>query len=204
MKLPVPISRALHGKRALTLVEMMVTMGLFGLAVSGLIALHLFGLRQDQLVQSKLGSSDQSRRALDRLTSEIRAAKLWRVGNGTASSFAPIPNGTPQQGTSVQISLSTDTNHWIRYYFDTNQNELRRTTSAGGVRVIARSLTNNMFFRAEDYLGNVKTDLSYKYVVRVMLEFYEYQYPLTQVGPGHYYDFYKMEFRITPHCPDGA
>ncbi|MBE0540641.1 MAG: prepilin-type N-terminal cleavage/methylation domain-containing protein [Verrucomicrobia bacterium] len=204
MKLPLPNSLVARGQQALTLVEMMVTMGLFGLAVSGLITLHIFGLRQDQLVQSKLGSSDQSRRAFDRLTGEIRAAKLWRVGHGTESSFAPVLNGTPQQGTAVQISLSTDTNQWIRYYFDTNYNELRRTTSVGGEQVIARNLTNSMFFRAEDYLGNLKTDLSYKYVVRVILEFYEYQYPLTQVGPGHYYDYYKLEFKITPHCPDGA
>jgi hypothetical protein len=61
-----------------------------------------------------------------------------------------------------------------------------------------------MYFRAEDYLGKVKTDLSYKYVIRVVMEFCQYQYPLTRVGPGYYYDYYKMEFKITPHCPDGA
>ncbi len=70
--------------------------------------------------------------------------------------------------------------------------------------VIAQNLTNRMFFRAEDYLGNIKTDLSYKYVVHIVMEFYQYQYPLTKVGPGYYYDYYKMEFKITPHCPDGA
>ena len=95
------------GWQAFTLVELMLTMGIFSLATLGLITLHLFGQRQDQLVQSKLGASDQSRRAFDRLTEDIRAAKIWRIGNGEFSDFTAIPNGTAQQGNAVRLQLTT-------------------------------------------------------------------------------------------------
>jgi len=58
-------------------------------------------------------------------------------------------------------------------------------------------------FRAENYRGVTQTDLTHKGVVGVLLEFAEYQYPMTQVGPGLRYDYYKMEFKVTPHVPDG-
>jgi len=62
-----------------------------------------------------------------------------------------------------------------------------------------------MDFRALDYTGtNLVYDITYKYVIAVALHFRQYQYPLTQVGPGALYDYYKLEFKVTPHCPDGA
>lgn len=191
--------------RGMTLVEAMVSMGIFSLVAIGLLYSNLFGLRQDELVNSKLGASDESRRAFNRLTREIRSAKKWQVGLGTQTDFTPIANGQSQQGNALQLSFTTDTNNYTRYYFNSNTSKLYRMQNGGsGFQVIARYLTNNMFFRAEDYLGNIKTDLSYKYVIRVMMEFYQYQYPITKVGGGYYYDYYKLEFKVTPHCPDGA
>jgi prepilin-type N-terminal cleavage/methylation domain-containing protein len=188
--------------RGLTLVEMMVTMGIFSLVVIGLVYANLFNLRQDQLVNSKLGASDQSRKAFSQMNADIRSAKLWAIGYGNGSQFTAIPNGTLQRGNALQISLTTDTNNFIRYYFNTNRCELyRMETGVLGHHLIADHLTNQMFFQAEDYLGNVKTDLAYKYVIRIMMEFCQYQFPLTRVGPGYYYDYYKMEFKVTPHCP---
>jgi hypothetical protein len=73
-----------------------------------------------------------------------------------------------------------------------------------GYKVVAQNLTNTMSFTAEGYNGGPVVNLSYKYVVRVKMEFYQYMYPLTKVGPKYYYNYYKMEFRVTPHCPDGA
>lgn len=192
-------------RRAFTIIELMVAMTIFSLTVVALISAHLFGLRQDQLVNSKLGASDESRKSFNQLTADIRSAKIWRVGTGSDTSFTPTPNGDLQQGNALHLNLTTDTNKFIRYYFDSASGTLRRVQNGvSGHTVAAHYLTNSMFFQAEDYLGNVKTDLSYKYVVRVVMEFYQYQYPLTKVGPGYYYDRYKMEFKITPHCPDGA
>jgi type II secretory pathway pseudopilin PulG len=189
-----------------TLVEMMITMSIFCWLMAGLIAVQFFGMRQDQLIESKLGASDQSRKAFDQMTLEIRKAKLFRIGNGSQTTFTPIPNGTGQQGTAVQLNFSTDTNSYVRYYFETNNARLCRIASGvGGYKIIAQDLTNEMSFRAVNYTGtNLVTDITYKYVICVALHFKQYQYPLTQVGPGYLYDYYKIEFKVTPHCPDGA
>jgi hypothetical protein len=191
--------------KAMTLLEILIAMGLFSLVLIAVLSAQMFGMLQDQLVNSKLGASDQSRRAFNKMTGEIRSAKIWMIGNGDDASFKPIVNGQQQQGNAIQVSHTTDTNSYVRYYFETNSQELRRVQcGVEGHSVIAQYLTNNMYFRAEDYLGNIKTDLSYKYVIRITMEFCQYQYPLTKVGPGNYYDYYKLEFKVTPHCPDGA
>lgn len=193
----------LRKQRAMTLVEMMITMMIFGFVTVGLLQFHLFGLRQDQLVQSKLGASDQSRGAFGKLTSEIRSAKILRVGDGSDSAFTPIPFGTNQQGTALQISFTTDTNSYVRYCFETNSSELRRYQSGiTGYTRIAQFLTNTMFFRAEDHLGNTLVDGTSSYTIRTMMQFYQFQYPLTRVGPGYLYDYYKLEFKATRRATD--
>jgi hypothetical protein len=195
---------AATGERAHTLAEMVTTMGVFSLVAAGLISAQIFGLKQDQLVLSKIGASDQARVGFDKLVLDIRSAKLWDIGTGSATTFTPIANGSQQQGTALQLSFTTDTNSYVRYYFDTTGRQLCRKTSADSrVKVIAQYLTNSMYFRAERFDGTTQTDLNHKGVINVMLQFSQYQYPVTRVGPQYYYDFYKMEFRVTPHVPDG-
>lgn len=188
----------------MTLVEIVVALGIFSFVVIGLVYTHLYGLSQDQLVQSKLGASDQSRRGFDLLAVDVRSCKSWRIGNGNLSGFVPIPNGADQIGNALMIYPTTGTNAYVMYYFDTARCELHRGKSGvTGAKLIAQSLTNTMYFRAENYRGQVQKDLSHKGVINVMMQFCQYQYPLTKVGPGHYYDYYKMEFRLTSHVPDG-
>jgi hypothetical protein len=196
----------LSGRRqhALSLVEMMVATGLFGLVVIGLVYVHMFGLRQDALVNSKLGASDQSRRSFDLLANDVRSSKFWQVGTGDSSDFTPIPNGEAQQGNALIVHLTTDTNNYVMYWFDTTRRDLRRAVSGQSTfKTIAHSLTNTMYFRAENYRGDILYDLTHKGVLNVAMQFSQYEYPLTQVGPGFYYDYYKMEFRLTSHVPDG-
>ena len=191
-------------EQALTLVEMMVAMSVFSFVTIALIYTHLFAMLQDELANSKLGASDSSRRSFGLLANDVRAAKIWQVGNGDQAGFTPIANGTAQQGTALMISLTADTNIYIFYYFDTANNELRRRHSGvAGSKLIAQSLTNTMYFRAENYRGDVQTTLTHKGVVDVVMQFYQYQYPLTQGGPGYYYDYYKMQFKQSSHVPDG-
>ncbi|MCU0782622.1 MAG: prepilin-type N-terminal cleavage/methylation domain-containing protein [Verrucomicrobia bacterium] len=204
MKQRLPAGSAARRTQALTLVEMMVAMSIFSLVSLGLVYTHLFALRQDELANSKLGASDSSRRGFSMLADDVRAAKMWQVGDGNQSTFTPIANGTAQQGTALQINLTTDTNSYILYYFDTSKCELRRRHSGvTGSKLIAQNLTNTMYFRAENHRGEVQTDLSHKGVINVAMQFCQYQYPLTRVGPGYFYDYYKMEFRLASHIPDG-
>lgn len=197
-------------RQAFTLVELMVSMSIFSMVTVGMMSLHLFGQRQDQLVQSKLGASDQSRRSLSMLTDDIRSAKIYSIGNGEFSTFTAIANGTAQQGNAVKLQLTTDPSRFVVYYFDTTERKLYRQHSGSPLparTLIASGLTNftanSMSFRGENYRGATQTDLTHKGVVSVLLEFAQYQYPLTQVGPGLRYDYYKMEFKVTPHVPDG-
>jgi len=186
------------------MVEMMVTMTVFSIAILGVFYAHIFGLKQDRLISSKLGASDQSRRGFDILTRDIRMAKVWDIGNGTATTFTAIPNGTAQKGNSIRLSLTIDTNKYIIYYFNTNSKELRRRVSgASATTLVASYLTNSMFFQAEQFNGAVQTDLTHKGVINCSMEFAQYQYPLTRVGSGYLYDYYKMNFKVTPHVPDG-
>jgi len=188
--------------QGLTLVEMTVTMGIFALVVIGFVYANLFGMRYDELICSKLGASEQSRMSFDKLTGDIRASKMWHIGNGDQTSFTPLPNATNQLGNAVQLNLTTDTNSYIRYYFETNNARLCRMTSAGEYKVIAQNLTNSMYFHAEDYTNRLVTDLQYKYVIVTTMEFCQYQFPKTYVGPGYYYDYYKIQFKVASHCPN--
>ncbi len=191
-------------KQALTLVEMMVAMSLFSMVTLGLVYTHLFALRQDELANSKLGASDSSRRGFNMLSDDVRSAKVWQVGNGGQNSFTPIANGLAQQGTALKVNLTTDTNKYVLYYFDTAAGELhRRKSGVTGSKLIAQSLTNTMYFRAENHRGDTQTNWTHKGVINVAMQFHQYQFPLTRVGPGYYYDYYKMEFRLTSHIPDG-
>jgi Tfp pilus assembly protein PilV len=190
----------------MTLVEIMVSTTIFGMVITAFVILQLFALRQNQLVESKLGASDQSRIMLQKMGMEIRSAKKWEVGNvnSSGSTFTEIADGQPQRGTAIRIFTTSNTNSYIQYHFLTNTRVLMRAqTGMSSIDMVAQELTNNMFFQAEDYRGNIQTAGTglWRNCIRVMLEFAQYQYPLTQVGPGYLYDYYKMEFRVSPHCP---
>lgn len=184
------------------MVEMMVTLSLFATCTVGIVYLQAFGMRYDELICSKLGASEQARMGFDLLTSDIRAAKIWHIGTGSQTSFSPLSNDVVQAGNAIQVNTTTDTNLYVRYYFESNNARLCRLTSAGAYKIIAQNLTNSMYFHAEDYRGTLATNLQYKYVIVTTMEFCQYQYPKTYVGPGYYYDYYKMQFKVASHCPN--
>jgi len=204
-------------ERAMTLVEIMTAMGVFGLVFMALLYAQMFGLRQDELVESKLGASDQSRKSFELACRDIRCANTTSIGNvsnplNPAGTFTAIPNGTLQQGNAVQLFRVSGSTINIIYYFDTTTtpgtNVLRRYhTGDAGSTIIASNLTNyyggTLCFVSERFDGTPVTDLVNKRVIHFTLGFLQYQYPLTKVGTKYLYDFYKMEFRVTPHVSDG-
>jgi prepilin-type N-terminal cleavage/methylation domain-containing protein len=204
-------------KRGLTLAEMMVTMGVFSLVVMGLLYEQIFGLKQDELVESKLGASDMARRDFEQLANDIRGSQMHYVGNYSGGNFTHYGNNTNQQGNALQVFLNANnTNAYILYYFDTNSTPgtnmlCRWHTGDAASTVIASYLTNfngstPLQFIGEDYNGvQQQNPNSYKDVIHFTLGFLQYQYPLTKVGnsSNYLYDFYKMEFRLAPHVPSG-
>jgi hypothetical protein len=250
MKTLLPGYNRLRGQRAMTLPELMINVCLFSIAVLALVTVNLFGLFQDELVNSSLGASDEARVNFNQMLDEIRAGKNVQIGYGNYSNFVAIGSGA-QQGDTIQIIPSTNTiatsvtnvyPFYIYYYFltntYTNSGWLMRATvtnwlsTNGGTvstnflllttNIMATCITNmnvtnlgltftnvvisnSMLFTAVAYNGGVSnftvltndptTYSTYNYLVDVILQFYQYQYPLTKVGTGSNYlfNYYQIE-----------
>jgi len=194
------------------MIEMMTAMGVFVMACLGVLYLHLFGLQQDRLVNSKLGASDQSRRGYDALMRDVRSCKAWEIGNVGVSgtNFTPATLGATQVGNALCLNYTTNVANItgkIIYYFKTNTQELIRVRPSDMMtKVVAEDLTNvfkSMIFEAQNYDGTPQTNRSHKGVVCVWMEFKQFQFPRTTVGSGGLYDYYRMHFKLTSHVPDG-
>lgn len=188
-----------------TLVEMMVAMGIFGFVVFALMDNHIFGLKLDAMVGRKLGASDNSRVVFQKLLGEVHSATDVKVGSVSGNTFKPIALGLTQQGNAIQITNSTS---YVCYYLaagnDTvpvQEYDLWRTENRtfSNPQLVAQYIINSPpIFTIEDYTGATLTSYPGKYVVHISMQFNQYSYPVTQVGPGNYYDSYKLESRITP------
>jgi Tfp pilus assembly protein PilW len=204
----------MHG---FTLVEVMIAGGLSVMVIAAILTANFIGLSETQWVESKAGADNTSRRALDNLERDIRGAKMWFIGNMNGTTFSNINNGTAQQGPALQLFTTTNgSTPYILYYFDltdvnNNNGKLMRLTSSSTTPVVIASnlvnwLNNGYVFTAEDYNGGTNsTDGSraWKNVIHTTLQFCKFQYPITTVGgTNSLYDFYKMEYRATPHLPE--
>lgn len=212
-----PISTVNAQRRAgATLIEMMFAIAILVMVVIAMMSAHLMGLRQNQLVESKGGASDTSRRVLNQLPADIRSAKTWYIGSMSGTNFVKIAASSAQQGTALQLFSTSIETTYVLYYFDlsqaTNSNGmLMRTVSTNWNPVCLASnlvdwLGGGYQFAGEDYAGTVATNQgtskSYKNVIHTKLQFCQFQYPLTPVGTNGLYDFYKLEFKATPHLPE--
>ncbi len=210
MKIAALQSKSVRRMQAMTLTELMTATSIFVLMVAGLISVNLFAMRQDELVNSKMGANDQSRLGFDLLLSEIRSCKYVQVGSGTSNSFTSVTNGAAEQGNAILITPSTNSSTWVQYYFNTNgaNGELDRIASyaSNSPTVVCSGLTNIFVFQITDYTGtNVlsvsPTNYTRNYVVSVVFQFYQYQYPLTMVGPKEFYNYYKIAFKASRRAP---
>jgi hypothetical protein len=198
---------------------MIFSLSVFSMVALALVAAHILGLRENQLIESKCGASDSSRRAIGKLPEDIHAAKMWMIGNvsgPTFTNFAAIADNTAQIGNALRLFQTTNNSAFIMYYFDltdaaNNNGRLCRYSSANPAAICIASnlvnwLTNGYSFVAEDYTGAVATNegtsRAYKNMIHAKLQFARFQYPLTPVGTNGLYDYYKMEFKATPHLPE--
>jgi hypothetical protein len=216
-------TRRARRTQAFTVTEMMVAVFIFVFMAVGVIYAMIFGMRYDELVCSKLGASDKSRMSFDLLTGDIRAAKWWKVGTGNDTTFTAIGNATNQIGNAIMLSASGDTNStaYIVYYFDNNLAHTnggwlcRRSNGVAQVQIVAQFLTNSgnygngttttntsMTFEAQKFDGTPALDWQYKYLIVTTMEFCQYQYPLTLVGPNYYYNYYRIQLKAASHCPN--
>jgi len=201
---------------AFTLIEMMFSVVIFSMVTLALISAHILGLRENQLIESKCGASDAARSVLNKLPEDIRMSKMWQIGTLSGTNFTVIAANSAQSGPALQLFQTTNNSAYIMYYFDTtdvanNNGKLMRYSSTGTNPVCVTSnlvnwLTGGFSFVAEDYTGTVATNQgsskAYKNVIHANLQFARFLYPLTPVGTNGLYDYYKIEFRATPHLPE--
>jgi Tfp pilus assembly protein PilW len=185
--------------RGFTLTAMMITMAIFGMVVAGMLSLHIFGLKLNRMVDVKLQATEDSRRALGRLVTDIHSAGVVKVGTGDASTFSQAAFNTAQQGNAIQIyPIKTNTTHFVRYYLDTSDNQLMRLDSASTTPAFVSGwVTNTQIFSSEDFSGNVLSNNFNNRVIGIDLEFYRLDNPSIQFGHGSYYDFYRLQTRVT-------
>ena len=155
--------------RAFTIPELMTGTAIFLMVSGGVLVGHLFGMRLLEVNGPKTGSDQESNRALGVLIADIRSAKLLLIGNGTAASFSSVNRNTTQAGNAIQLYPSTDTNVFIRYFWDAG--DLKRTSSGGPGTLVAHSISNSLVFTAEDYVGNVLTNFQNNSLVGVNFQF---------------------------------
>ncbi len=188
-----------NGKsRAFTLVEVLVTMISMLMLVGASMAAYIYGLRIVQFTKPKLSASDEARVAVSLMTDEIRSARAIKLGTGSITGFTEVAAFTAQQGSALQIYPTTNLNRFIRYYWDSADKKLKRTTNGtSATLIVANSVSNALVFRAEDNQGNLLSNNFNNRVIAMSLQFYQIQYPVMAVGPGNYYDFYQLRAKMT-------
>jgi prepilin-type N-terminal cleavage/methylation domain-containing protein len=199
MKLPATSSIAFgipsRDRPGFTIAEIMTSMAIFSLVILGVLYSHLFGLRVFNISATRLGASQYSRVALNRVNEDIRSGKLLYVGNGSSTGFTNLAVNNPRIGNALEIYPAAGTNVFIRYFMDSGAQEFKRFDSvSGNVQVIAPFVTNQMVFSAEDYAGNSLTNDQNNRIIRLDLDFYQWEFPVAQVGA--YYNSYHLQTRI--------
>ncbi|MFO1500240.1 MAG: prepilin-type N-terminal cleavage/methylation domain-containing protein [Verrucomicrobiota bacterium] len=77
-----------------TMTELMVTLAVTMLVLSGLIGAYMFGMRLLEFTRPKLSASDQVRKTIGRLVAELRSADRIQVGEGSLSASRSWPTAT--------------------------------------------------------------------------------------------------------------
>ena len=181
-----------------TLVEVLMSSVTVVIVVGAIMSAYMYSLKMLNFTKPKLGASDEARRAISLLTDEIREANRVKVGMGSVGTFTEIAAFSRQAGNSIQLYPTTNNSQYIRYYWDTSDQKLKRTTNGtSSTFVVANSVSNQLVFTSEDAFGNVISNNFNNRVIGLTLQFYQIEYPIMAVGPGNYYDFYQLRTKIT-------
>ena len=126
-------------KQGFSLVEMLVAVGLFGIASTALMSIYLFSTRSFAVLANYAELDQINRLAVDTLTKEIRQAKL--VSNVTGSSISLI-NG---DGVSVTYNFNRSAGNLTRFASDGSSKTLLSHCSLINFDVYQRNNISNTF-----------------------------------------------------------
>jgi len=178
-------------RRGFTLPELLIAVTIFLLITGGIVAANLFGLRIFQASTTKLNAMQWSRETLMRFTDEVRTCNNVQVGTVSNGVFAGFLDGDLEQGNGLLINPTNNTNSYIIYFVDPDDQTFRRTTEQPNSTVIlASSVTNTVAFTAEDFLSNVLTNNSNSQLIHLTLEFYQPEQFMQSA------DYYRLETSV--------
>lgn len=204
MKLAIANRRRMDRGRGFTLTEVMIASTMLVLVFGAIIAINMWGLAMTYRSAIWLDASDDSRKTMGMLHEDVRTACTIYVGTGSLAGFTNAGTTNIQAGNALQLYASTNTNSWVRYFFDSSSSTLYRTnydgTSVGDFRIVtANPITNDSYiFTMQDYLGNVLSNATPYPVVAVYLSFTKLQNPQIVIQPGSPVDFYQINSKIAP------
>jgi len=180
-----------------TITEMMVAGGLFSLVVVGTILSHVTGLKLCTITQTKLKATHTARAAVNRTREDIRSSTLVEVGNYIGTNFNYISSSNQRVGNAIQIQPTSNTNNWIRYYVDLSDQTLKRVANnPASFETVASYVTNKFPFAAEDYAGRILTTDQNNRVIRMTLEFYQWEFASLNRGGSNSFDYYRVQTRV--------
>jgi prepilin-type N-terminal cleavage/methylation domain-containing protein len=197
--------------RGFTMVEMMMVVGIFLFTFIGvMLGVQLFGLRIYTLEATKLVATQGARTALNAMRDQIRSAKTVYVGNCASeatNAFSLLSVTNVQQGNALIVYTTTNSSAYTVYYLDTSTaiyalNQFNVTNGhIAFTNQLAKYLTNLIVFDAENYKGLITTNytsLDNREIIRVTLQFSQWEYPIAFVG-GHdfnAFDFYQLRTKV--------
>jgi prepilin-type N-terminal cleavage/methylation domain-containing protein len=224
MKIPVIRVQSLkQPARGLTLVEMMVSLAVFSLVILMTVGMQIYASRVYALSSTKLSASSSARMVLNDIRDKIREGQIVNIGNYTwtgndpaATNFAPIANGSLQQGNAIIIYPSAATTNTFTLMFlqpanGTNFSSgtpsstnclIMETYNLGTLMQsndVANFITNQVVFTAQDYKNDILTNNVNNRVIQVQLLFSQWEFPIAFLGTNAYnaYDYYRVQTRVT-------
>jgi len=178
--------------RGFTLPELLISITVFSLLVGGVVFAHLYGLSMFHITETTLNATGDARKMIGKMTDEIRTCDTVWVGNVKNGVFEALLDGETQEGAGLLIHPTTNNANFVIYFVNPSDQTFRRTTSTpGSAIIIARSVTNSLVFRAQDYSGNVLTKNRNNRVIHVNFEFHQ---PKRHLQIANYY---KLETSVT-------
>lgn len=200
MKLPSSTQKRRAPFSAFTLPEILVVVAVFSMLVAAMVALQIFGMRIYTLAATKLTATAGSREAMNAMRDTIRSANIIMVGTCSGGAFTQQPNGQPQVGNALAIlyTNAASTNYLVFYRDPNDPDNVVYSLSNGVNTVLARYVTNYYCFQAEDCQGSILTNYLNNPVIRVTLQFSQWEYPIAVVGGkgANAYDFYQLRTRV--------